>query len=130
MKRRTFAGTVAAAALAPSSRAAGTVHPIQVHVDLSVDSAREKEMLRRFEKDFKPAAARFAGFIDVKLDKLRSAFTGKAPPGLNYRFVLTYESEELRQKWIASEVHQTVWGAIEDTLRTKDYAVLLFDVAV
>src|SRR4051812_11880142 len=92
MKHRSLAGN-----------AAGAVHPIQVHVDLSVDPTKENEMLRRFEQDFKPAAAGFAGFIDVKLDKLRSAFTGEAPPGLNYRFVLTYESEELRREWIASD---------------------------
>jgi hypothetical protein len=130
MKRRTCLKTMAATALAPVARAADPVRPIQVHVDLSVDPAKEKEMLRRFEKDFKPAAARFAGFMDVKMDKLRSAVTGKAPAGLNYRFVLTYQSEELRQRWVVSDVHQKVWGAIEEMLRTKDYAVLLFDVAV
>ena len=129
MKRRTCLKTMAAA-LVPAARGADPAHPIQVHVDLAVDPATEKEMLRRFEKDFKPAAAKFAGFIDVKMDRLRSAVTGKAPAGLNYRFVLTYGSEELRQKWVTSDVHQKVWGAIEETLRSRDYAVLLFDVAV
>jgi hypothetical protein len=46
---------------------------------------------------------------------------------LNYRFVLTYQSEDLRQKWIA-DIHQKVWGMIESTMSNKDYAVLLFDV--
>jgi hypothetical protein len=101
---------------------------IQVHVDMSVDSAKEQEMLRSFEKDFKPAAAGFEGYVDVKIVKLRAAFQGKAPVGLNYRFILTYQSEELRQKWIASDIHQRVWGMIENTLNNKDYAVLLFDV--
>jgi hypothetical protein len=59
--------------------------------------------------------------------KLRSAPKGSAPAGLNYRFQLTYESEELRQKWVASDVHQKAWPTIENTLRTKDYTVLLFD---
>ena len=89
---------------------------------------RKKRCCAALRRTSNQPRRRFAGYIDVKLDKLRSAFTGKAPPGLNYRFVLTYESEELRQKWIASEVHQTVWGAIEILVRTKDYAVLLFDV--
>jgi hypothetical protein len=52
---------------------------------------------------------------------------GRAPEGSNYRFVLRYESEELRQKWIASDIHQKVWGMIEQTLRSKNYDVLLFD---
>ena len=35
---------------------------------------------------------------------------------MNYRFQLTYESEEARQKWIHSDVHQKVWPTIEHTL--------------
>ena len=100
---------------------------IQVHVDLSVDPAKEAEMLRYFESDFKPAAGQFSGYMDVKIVKLRKAFVGRAPEGINYRFVLRYESEELRQKWIASDIHQKVWGGIEQSLCNKDYAVLLFD---
>jgi len=129
MKRRTCLATLASAAFSPLGRAADPPHPIQVHVDMSVDPAREKQMLQHFEKDFKPAAVAFPGYIDVKLIRLRSAFQGKPPAGLNYRFVLTYQTEELRQKWIASAIHQKVWGMIESTMRNKDYAVLLFDVA-
>ena len=128
MKRRTYLATLASAALSPLALAADPAYSIQVHVDMSVDPAREKEMLEHFKRDFKPAAAKFPGYIDVKIVKLRAAFQGKAPAGLNYRFVLTYRNEELRQKWIASEIHQKVWGAIESTMRNKDYSVLLFDV--
>jgi antibiotic biosynthesis monooxygenase (ABM) superfamily enzyme len=127
MKRRACLMTLGAAALAPVVRAADPAHPIQVHVDMSVDPAKEKEMFQHFEKDFKPAAVKFPGYIDVKIIKLRSAFTGKAPAGMNYRFMLTYKSEELRQKWIASDIHIKVWGMIESTLRSKNYDVLLFD---
>ncbi len=128
MKRRTWLASMGAAALAGVAPAADSAHPIQVHVDMSVDPAKEKDMLRHFEQDFKPAAVKFPGYIDVKIMKLRSAFQGKAPAGLNYRFVLTYQTEELRQKWIASDIHQKAWGMIESTMRNKDYAVLLFDV--
>jgi hypothetical protein len=100
---------------------------IQIHVDLSIDPAKEAQMLRDFETHFKPAAAQFAGYLDVKIVKLRKAFVGQAPAGMNYRFVLRYESEELRQKWIASDIHQEVWGMIEETLHSKDCDILLFD---
>jgi heme-degrading monooxygenase HmoA len=100
---------------------------IQIHVDLSVDSAQESEMIRRFVQEFKPAAETFQGYMDVKIIKLRKAFAGKAPAGINYRFVLRYQSEELRQHWIASDIHREVWGLIEATLRDKNYDVLLFD---
>jgi len=100
---------------------------IQIHVDLSVDPAKEAQMLRDFQTLFKPAAAQFAGYIDVKIVKLRKAFVGQAPEGMNYRFVLRYENEELRQKWITSDIHQEVWGIIEQTLLNKGCDILLFD---
>ena len=84
-------------------------------------------MLKHFETVFRPAAAKQPGYIDVKMLKLRSTISGKAPAGVNYRFALTFQSEELRQKWIKTEVHQKVWPPIEDMLTTKDYTTLLFD---
>jgi heme-degrading monooxygenase HmoA len=130
MKRRTYLKTLLAAGAAQAaSQAADTAHPIQLHVDLSVDPAKEKEMLKNFETIFRPAASKQPGYIDVKMLKLRSAVMGKAPAGVNYRFALTFQSEELRQKWVASDVHQKVWPTIENTLSTKNYTVLLFDVS-
>ena len=127
MKRRTYLKTLLAASAATS--AAQGAHPIQLHVDLSVDPAKEKEMLHNFETIFRPAASKQQGYIDVKMLKLRSTLLGKAPAGVNYRFALTYQSEELRQKWVASDIHQKVWPTIENTLTTKNYTVVLFDVS-
>ena len=127
MNRRTYFKAAFAAGVATAVRGAGAAHPIQLHVDLSVDPAKEKEMLRNFETVFRPAASKQPGYIDVKMLKLRSAVMGTAPTGCNYRFALTFQSEELRQKWIASDVHQKVWPTIENTLTTKSYTVLLFD---
>jgi hypothetical protein len=130
MKRRTYLKTMLAAnAGAIAAGAAGPAHPIQLHVDLTVDPAKEKEMLKNFETVFWPAASKQPGYIDVKMLKLRSAVQGEAPAGVNYRFLLTFQSEELRQKWVASDVHQKVWPTIETLLSTKNYTVLLFDVA-
>ena len=101
---------------------------IQLHLDCAVDPAKEQDMLKYFANTFRPAAAKFPGFIDVKMLKLRGALVGKAPKGINYRFWLAYESEELRQKWIASDIHTEVWGKMEKTLTSTNYDVLLFDV--
>jgi hypothetical protein len=130
MRRRTYIKVVlAAGALSSVSQAADASHPIQLHVDLSVDPAREAEMLKNFETIFRPAASKQPGYIDGKILKLRSTLMGKAPAGVNYRFALTFQSEELRQKWVASDVHQKVWPTIENTLSTKNYTVMLFDVS-
>jgi hypothetical protein len=128
MKRRICLKTMlAAGASVAGALAAGPGHPIQLHVDLAVDPANEREMLHNFETIFRPEAAKHPGYIDVKMLKLRAALQGTAPAGVNYRFSLTYQSEELRKKWVASAEHQRVWPAIENTLSSKNYTVLLFD---
>ena len=130
MKRRTCLKTLLAAGAAQAAtQAADAAHPIQLHVDLTVDPAKEKEMLKNFETLFRPAASKQPGYIDAKMLKLRTTLMGKAPAGVNYRFALTFQSEELRQKWVASDVHQKVWPTIENTLSTKNYTVMLFDVS-
>jgi hypothetical protein len=128
MKRRAYLKSLLAVGVAATAQAAPPAgRPIQLHVDLAVDPAKEREMLHNFETVFKPAASKQPGYIDVKMLKLRQALMGKAPEGSNYRFVLTYASEELRQKWIATDTHQKVWPTIENTLRNKNYNVLLYD---
>ena len=128
MKRRTYLKTMLAAGLAPAA-VAQTGPRIELYVDLAVDPAREKEMLQNFRTQFRPTAQKQPGFIDVKIMKLRSAIMGAAPAGVNYRFMISFQTEEQRQKWVATEVHQKVWPLIENTLKTKTYTVLLFDVS-
>jgi len=128
MKRRTcLKAILAGAGSLTAVQAAAPENPIQLFVDLSVDPAREQGMLHNFKTIFRPAASKQPGYIDVQMLKLRSAIQGKAPEAGNYRFVLTFVSEELRQKWIASATHQKVWPTIENTLKSKDYTVLLYD---
>jgi heme-degrading monooxygenase HmoA len=131
MKRRTCLKAILAGAgsltATRAARAAGPEHPIQLHVDLSVDPAKEQEMLHNFKTIFRPAASKQPGYIDVQMLKLRTAVQGKAPEAGNYRFVLKFVSEELRQKWIASATHQKVWPTVENTLTSKNYTVLLYD---
>ncbi len=103
-------------------------HPIQLHADLAVDPAKEQEMLRFFQEKFRPAAARQPGFIDMRMLKLKSALRGAPPPGTNYQFVLTFSTEALRQKWIATETHKQLWPILEGTLTDKNYSRLLYEV--
>lgn len=85
-------------------------------------------MLDHYHHDFKPAAEKFDGYIDLKIVKIRKVLQGPPlPPKINYRFQLTYASEEHRQRWIASAVHQKLWPLIENTV-ASDYAVVLTDI--
>ena len=127
MKRRTCLKTILAGACAVLAPAASQQRPIQLHVDLSVDPAQERDMLHSFHTVFRPAASKQPGFIDVKMLKLRSALAGAGPSGANYRFELTFATEEQRKAWVATATHQQVWPMIEKTLASKDYTVLLYD---
>jgi hypothetical protein len=101
---------------------------IRLYVEMDVPQGREGEMLAAFHDTFVPEAVKHDGYIRVKMLKRRSILQGTAPPAHNYRFELEFESEELRQKWIASAAHQRVWPLVERTLTTqKDYPVVLYD---
>ena len=118
----------ATALAAQSMDVHGGRKPIVLYCDLAVDPAREQEMLDHYHHDFKPVAEKYDGYIDLKMVKIRSVISGYAPPtGVNYRFQLTYESEEKRQKWIASAVHKKNWPLIENTVLDKNYQTLLTD---
>jgi hypothetical protein len=124
------AGSAAASSLArAASSAAGTKKPIVLYCDLAVDPAREQEMLDAYHNHFKPVAQKHRGYIDLKMLKLRKVIQGGPAPAksINYRFQLTYESEELRQQWIASADHDKYWPMIENTVLDKGYLVLLTD---
>ena len=101
---------------------------IRLYVEMDIAPAREKEMLDTFHNVFVPEAVKHEGYIRVKMLKRRTIIQGTAPKQHNYRFELEFESEELRQKWIASAGHQRVWPQVERTMTTlKDYPVVLYD---
>ena len=125
-----FLGAVAAAGgvalRAPAARAQ-TKH-IRLYVEMDVEPAQEREMLDLFHGQFVPEAVRHEGYIRVKLLKRRTVLQGTAPANQNYRFELEFESEELRQRWIASAGHQRVWPPIERFIKTqRTYPVVLYD---
>lgn len=127
--RSAFATTIAAFGLdrfaAPAR--AQTKH-IRLYVEMDIAPGREREMLEAFHNTFVPEAVKHEGYIRVKMLKRRTIIQGTAPANHNYRFELEFESEEQRQKWIASAGHQRVWPQVERTMTTqKDYPVVLYD---
>ena len=128
MKRRIcLKALVTGVTAVPLFAASGTA-AIQLHVDLQVNPAREREMLHIFHTRFARAAAKQPGFIEIKMLKLRKTLQGSSPGSANYRFLLSFQTEEDRQKWIATPIHKKLWPTIEATLFSKNYTVLLYDV--
>src|SRR6185503_2849192 len=101
---------------------------IRLYVEMDVAPGREREMLDTFHNIFVPEAVKHEGYIRVKMLKRRTIIQGTAPANHNYRFELEFESEALRQKWIASAEHQRVWPQVEKAITTqKTYPVVLYD---
>ena len=101
---------------------------VQLHCDLTLDPARAIDAEEYFETVYRPAAMKFEGYVDLQLLKLHSVLAGQAPAGLNYRFSITYETEELRMAWVRSDVHQEVWPALQTYLTSDNFDFLLFEV--
>ena len=121
------AGVWGAQFAAPAVAGAQTKH-IRLYVEMDIAPAREREMLDLFHNQFVPEAVQHDGYIRVKMLKRRTVIQGSVPLAHNYRFELEFESEELRQKWIASAAHQRVWPPVEKMMTTtKDYPVVLYD---
>lgn len=131
-RRRCLGFLMTSTSMIVAGQAAHALEPagkpsVELHVDLAVDSAKEEEMLRIFESDFRPAASRQPGFLDARMLKLDAILRGPAPVGCNYRYVLRFVSEELRQKWVATPTHKAIWPKIEATLTSSNYSRLLYD---
>lgn len=101
---------------------------VQLHCDVAIDSRQAAEAEDYFESVYRPAAMRFEGYVDLQLLRLQSVLEGQAPAGMNYRFSITYESEELRMAWVRSDVHQVVWPKFQTYLTSDNFDFLLFDV--
>jgi hypothetical protein len=129
MLRSTFAAAATALGFGRfAGRAEARTKHIRLYVEMDVAPAREREMLETFHNVFVPEAVKHQGYIRVKMLKRRAVLQGTAPGNHNYRFELEFESEELRQKWIASAAHQRVWPPVERTMTTlTDYPVVLYD---
>ena len=109
--------------------AAAAKKPIVLYCDLAVDPKREKEMLDHFHKVFAPIATKHKGYIDLKLLKISKHIQGPVlPKSINYRFQLTYETEELRLAWVASDDHAKAWPGIGNALTDQNFQVYVFDV--
>jgi len=101
---------------------------VQLLCDLAIDPERAAEAEHYFETVYRPEAMKFEGYVDLRLLKLHSVLEGQAPAGMNYRFSIIYESEDLRMAWVRSDVHQVVWPKMQTYLTSDNFDFLLFEV--
>ena len=101
---------------------------IQLHCDLQVAAGHESEIERVFMEIFSPVMARQEGFVEVKFLKLITSYKGNPEPW-NYRLLIGFTTEELRQAWVASADHQVVWPQMEQHLTGEQRQGWLYGVA-
>src|SRR5882672_4495349 len=90
-----------------------TDNAIELHVDLDVDPTREQSLIDTFHRSFQPTISRQPGFVSVNLLKTGSAAT--------YRLVISFQTEEQRVAWVASDDHQKVWPQMEANLKGNKF---------
>ena len=99
--------------------------PIQLHCDLQVAPGHEAEIERVFNEIFSPVMARQQGFVEVKFLKLITSYKGNPDPW-NYRLIICFTTEELRQAWVATAYQDQVLAhLIEVRLKAGRGAILL-----
>ena len=89
-----------------------------LHVDLHVRPNASQALEKTFRDVFRPAISAQEGFMEVGLLPSRSQAD-------HYRLVIKFASEPLRLKWVATELHQQVWPALEG--HCLDYGAESFD---
>lgn len=78
---------------------------IELHIHVEPERGKEEELRRIFRVVFAPAASKQQGFRGVALLKKDTALR-------EYEIDLTFESEELRLKWVDSDDHQRAFPQI------------------
>jgi heme-degrading monooxygenase HmoA len=97
-----------------------TGNPIELHLDLNVDPAREKDLVDTFHRVFHPTISAQPGFVAVTLLKQHAAT-------LAYRLVISFQTEAQRLAWVATDDHQRVWPQMEKNLKGEKFSVSLWD---
>jgi heme-degrading monooxygenase HmoA len=104
-----------------------TSAPVELHCDLEVDPSKEHDLMSIFRDRFRPAIAKQPGFVGVKLLRLQAALAGEPPAHCRYRLVINFATEDQRAAWVASDLHQEVWGGgVETTLVGRKLVALLY----
>ena len=77
-----------------------------VHVDLQAKPGLRSSLEKAFVETFQPAISTQEGLTSVGLLRLKENEN-------NYRLVIAFRNRELQQKWVATDVHQQAWPAME-----------------
>jgi heme-degrading monooxygenase HmoA len=90
---------------------------VALHVDLQAQPGAGPALEQTFRATFRPAIQAQPGFVEAAL-----LLSGSEPD--HYRLVIAFESEPLRLKWVATDLHQQVWPML--AAHCAGYSVKIF----
>jgi heme-degrading monooxygenase HmoA len=84
--------------------------PVELHVHATAADGSAAALEETFLKVFYPAVSRQPGFKHSNLLRI---------PGKSGEYVLTiaFESEDLRLRWVATDLHQEVWPRMQSKFK-------------
>ena len=92
---------------------AATAPPILLQIYFQVDPERADEFEKMYANTYVPAMRKQQGYQRSTLLRLYRKDVAQAimasPTEFNYQMELVFDTEENRQKWVASAEHQTAW---------------------
>ena len=95
------------------ARPAATTPPILLQIYFQVDPERADEFEKMYADTYVPAMRKQQGYQQSTLLRLYRKDVAQAimasPTEFNYQMELVFDTEEDRQKWVASAEHQKAW---------------------
>lgn len=86
---------------------------MELHIWMTAKQGHAADLERTFEEVFYPAVSARPGF--------RSALLVRRPNTDEYTVRLSFDTEELRVEWVASDEHQRAWPALSAHAAKVDY---------
>lgn len=87
--------------------------PMELHIWMTAKSGQAEALQKTFEEVFYPAVSSMPGF--------RSALLMRKPGTDEFTVRLSFDTEEQRMAWVASDKHQRAWPALSSHSQKTDY---------
>lgn len=113
--RLTVAALLAVLLVAPTAaeRLFDIDGPVELHIWMTAKSGHAESLQETFEKLFYPAVSSMPGF--------RSALLMRKPKTDEFTVRLSFDTEEQRMQWVASDKHQRAWPALSAHSQKTDF---------
>lgn len=87
--------------------------PVELHIWMTAKSGQAEALQQTFAEIFYPAVSSMPGF--------RSALLMRKPGTAKFTVRLSFDTEEQRMEWVASDQHQRAWPALSSHAAETDY---------